>query len=102
MSFLTNYLKFKKIELEQLTSYRPTRIFFAKCKKKRLAIYRLIHSLRARFTEYIAYTPFNNLANKIQIKQQLAIKYGLNIKKKKKSIMKVEDKFKLLNIVSLD
>ena len=49
----------------------------------------------------MAYTPFNNSANEIQVRQQLAIKYGLNIEKKKKPIMRAEDGFELLKTLHL-
>lgn len=44
----------------------------------------------------MAYSLFKDLANKIQVRQQLAIKYELNIQKKKKLIRRAEDEFELL------
>ena len=101
MSSLTDYSQFKKVELEELALCRPTGMFSARCERRRPAVYKLIHSSRARCTEYMAHSPFKDLANEIQVQQQLAIKYGLNIEKKKKPIMRAEDEFELLKILHL-
>lgn len=68
---------------------------FARCEKGRPAIYRLIHLLRARCMEYMGHSPCKNLANEIQVRQQLAIKYGLKMEKKKKPITRGKDELEL-------
>ncbi|MCJ1343078.1 hypothetical protein MMC31_001269 [Peltigera leucophlebia] len=74
---------------------------FARCERRRPAVYRSIHSSRARCTEYVAaHSPSKISANEIQVRQ-LAIKYGLNMEKKKKPIMRVEDEFELLKTLHL-
>lgn len=44
----------------------------------------------------MAYSPFKDSANEIQVRQQLAIKYRLNMEKKKKPIIRAKDEFELL------
>lgn len=100
-SSLTDYSQFEKVKSEELAPCRPTGMSSARCERRRPAVYRLIHSSRARCTEYMAHSPFKNSANEIQVRQQLAIKYGLNIEKKKKPIMRAEDEFELLKTLHL-
>lgn len=65
MFSLTNYLKFKKIELEKLIPYRLTRISFSRYKKKRPTIYKLIYLSKVRCIEYIIHFFFQDFVNKI-------------------------------------
>lgn len=65
MFSLTNYLKFKNIELEELIPYRFTRISFSKYEKKRPTIYKLIHLLKVRCIKYITHFFFQDFVNKI-------------------------------------
>lgn len=101
-SSLTNYSKLKKVELEGLVPCRPTGTSFARCKGRWRAVCRSILSSRARYTEYVAAHSSSEIAaDKIQVQQQPAIKHRFNMKKKKKPIIQVEDKFELLKILYL-
>lgn len=75
---------------------------FARCKRRRPAVGRLIHSSRDRCTEYVvAHSSAKIAPDEIQVRRQFAIKHGLNMEKKTKPIMWAEDEFKLLKTLHL-
>lgn len=75
---------------------------FARCERRRPAVGRSIHSSRDRCREYVIVHFCSEIAtDEIQVRQQLAIKQGLNMEKKTKPIMWTEDEFKLLKTLHL-
>jgi len=109
MSMNINYIFFERLfifpkdRIGGSASCRPTRLSFASYERRRLAVWRSIHSSKFRCIEYAAARSSSVISvHEFQLQQQLAINHGRKTKRKrKKPVTRAEDEFEPLRTMYL-
>jgi hypothetical protein len=103
--FFERLFIFRKDRIGGSASCRPTRLYFSSYERRRLAVWRSIHSSKLRCIEYAAARSSSVISvHKFQVQQQLAINHGRMRKRKRKRktpVIRAEDEFEPLRTMYL-